>query len=102
MATKTDCIPLLKVLADETRWRITRELLRETLSVNDITNRLGLSQYNVSKHLRVMKQAGLLESTKDGKLRLYSVARRLRSRIQPGKGVLDLGCCSFQLDKSPS
>ena len=54
------CIPLLIALADETRWRLVRELLARPLTVTQLTARLDVSQYNVSKHLRILQQAGIV------------------------------------------
>jgi predicted transcriptional regulator len=76
-------------------------LFKEQLSVNAISERLEVSQYNVSKHLRIMRVAGLLETEKRGKQRLYTVAYHLKSHPEANKAVLDLGCCTFRLDKLP-
>jgi len=101
MMTGFDCITALKALGEESRLRILRLLFKEPLSVNEITERLKLSQYNVSKHLRIMREAGLLESEKQGKLRLYGVSSRLKTQVAANNNVLDLGCCTFRLDKLP-
>ncbi len=101
MMTGFDCIAALKALGEESRLRILRLLFKERLSVNEITERLKLSQYNVSKHLRIMREAGLLESEKQGKLRLYGVSSRLKTQLAANNNVLDLGCCTFRLDKLP-
>ena len=101
MMTGFDCIAALKALGEESRLRILRLLFKERLSVNEITGRLKLSQYNVSKHLRIMREAGLLESAKHGKLRLYGVSSRLKTQVAANNNVLDLGCCTFRLDKLP-
>jgi len=99
--TGLDCIAALKALGEESRLRILRALFKERLSVNEITERLKLSQYNVSKHLRVMKEAGLLELEKHGKQRLYSVSGRLRKHIAGNDNTIDLGCCTFRMDRLP-
>jgi DNA-binding transcriptional ArsR family regulator len=88
----------LKALSEESRLRILRLLFKEELSVSEITERLAMSQYNVSKQLRVMREAGLLEGQKRGKLRLYTVPGRLKAKVVANQNVLDLGCCSFRLD----
>src|SRR5579862_2519359 len=95
------CVVALKALAEETRLRILRLLLKEQLSVTEISERLKVSQYNTSKHLRVMREAGLLEIEKHGQQRLYTVAAKLKSEMTANKGILDLGCCTFRLDKLP-
>jgi DNA-binding transcriptional ArsR family regulator len=97
--TGLNCIAALKALGEETRLRILRLLFKEQLSVNGISERLRVSQYNVSKHLRIMREAGLLETEKRGKQRLYSVTTKLKSQVTANNNVLDLGCCTFRLDK---
>jgi DNA-binding transcriptional ArsR family regulator len=42
-------------------------------SVGELVERLGLSQPAVSKHLRVLKEAGLVEARVDAQRRLYRV-----------------------------
>src|SRR5262245_35439077 len=51
------CIPKLKALADQTRWAIVGELLHKPRTVSELTERLHVSQYNVSKHLRILREA---------------------------------------------
>jgi DNA-binding transcriptional ArsR family regulator len=90
-----DCVVALRALAEDTRVRIVGLLITEALDVGEIAKRLGVSQYNVSKHLRILREAGLLEVEKSGRTRLYALPETIRGRAMEG-GVLDLGCCSFQ------
>ena len=99
--TGSVCISALKALADETRLRILRLLLKDQLSVNEISDRLKVSTYNTSKHLRVMREAGLLETEKHGQQRLYRVPSKLKSQMEANPDSLDLGCCTFRIDKLP-
>lgn len=99
--TGIDCIAALKALGELSRLRIVRLLLKERLGVNDIAKRLGMSQYNVSKHLRVLKEARLVEMEKQGQQRLYAVVPKLRSQLAASRNVLELGCCTFRFDKLP-
>ena len=101
MVTGNHCIAALKALGEETRLRILRLLFKEPLSVNKIAEALDVSQYNVSKHLRIMREAGLLELEKQGKQRLYSVMEDLKAEVAASNNILDLGCCTFRLDKLP-
>jgi DNA-binding transcriptional ArsR family regulator len=96
-----DCIAALKALGEETRLRTVRLLFKEPMSVNEIAERLHSTPYNVSKHLRIMREAGLLEMTKRGQQHAYTVAGHLKSQVAAGNGMLDLGCCTFRLDKLP-
>ena len=95
------CISALKALGEETRLRILRLLFERPLSVNEISNRLKVSQYNVSKHLRIMRDAGLLQSATEGRRHLYTVSGRLKRQVVANDQVLDLECCTFRLDKLP-
>ncbi|HVK59746.1 MAG TPA: metalloregulator ArsR/SmtB family transcription factor [Candidatus Kapabacteria bacterium] len=97
--TGVDCIAALKALGEETRLRILQLLFKSPRSVNEISERLKVSQYNVSKHLRIMREAGLLKSEKHGKQRIHFVAEELKSHVSANNNVLDLGCCTFRLDK---
>ena len=96
-----ECISALKALGEENRLRILSLVFEEPLPVTQIASLLKISQYNVSKHLRIMREAGLLEMTKSGNQRLYAVVPELKARIARNKGVLDLDCCTFRLDKLP-
>ena len=92
-----DCVVALRALAEDTRVRIISLLIDEPLEVGEIGKRLGVSQYNVSKHLRILREAGLLEVEKDGRRHLYALPDEIRRRAAAGN-ILDLGCCSFQFD----
>src|SRR6476620_191599 len=61
----------LRVLAEPRRVAIV-ELLRDgERPVGELVERLGVSQPAVSKHLRVLKEAGLVEARVDGQRRVY-------------------------------
>lgn len=95
------CIGALKALGEESRLRILRLLYQQRLSVTAIAEHLNLPQPNVSKHLRILREAGLLETEKCGQQRLYTVNARLKSQAAENAKTLDLGCCSFRLDQFP-
>lgn len=96
-----DCITALKALGELNRMRILHLLLKGRSGVNDISERLEISQYNVSKHLRILKEAGLVDVEKQGQQRLYSVRPSLKRGFSANGSVLDLGCCSFHFDNLP-
>jgi len=99
MVDGNDCVPALRALGEDTRVRIVGLLIDEPLDVNEISKRLGVSQYNVSKHLRILREAGLLEVEKSGRQRLYALPDAIRRQAKAGS-VLDLGCCSFQFNQA--
>ena len=90
---------MLKALADPTRWAIVHELLRETLTVGELSERVEASQYNVSKHLRILREAGIVETAKTGKTVSCRVVEVFRQRLSKNGRTLNLGCCSFHFDK---
>jgi DNA-binding transcriptional ArsR family regulator len=92
-------ITSLKALADRSRLRIIRTLLDHALTVNDLSERLGISQYNVSKHLRILREAGLVEATKMANRREYAIPAQHRGESE--KAVLDLGLLLFRFDEMP-
>ena len=49
----------------------------------------------------MLREAGLLEIEKRGQQRLYTVAAKLKPHVAANNHVLDLGCCTFRLDKLP-
>jgi DNA-binding transcriptional ArsR family regulator len=96
-----DCVPALKAIGEETRVRIVELLLERPLGVDEIAETLAVSQYNVSKHLRILREAGLLNVQKHGRRRLYALPDDIRRESGARGHVLDLGCCSFQFDHRP-
>src|SRR3954452_6621963 len=62
---------VLEVLAEPHRRRILDALRQGELSVGALVEQLGSSQPLVSKHLRVLREAGLVEVRVDGQRRLY-------------------------------
>jgi DNA-binding transcriptional ArsR family regulator len=63
---------VLEVIAEPTRRRIL-DALREERSVGDVVAQLQLSQPLVSKHLKVLRDAGLVDVRVDAQRRLYRV-----------------------------
>jgi DNA-binding transcriptional ArsR family regulator len=94
-----DCVVALRALAEETRVRIIGLLIDQPVEVGEISKRLGVSPYNVSKHLRILRDAGLLEVQKDGRRHVYTLPEAIRRPAAEGS-VLDLGCCTFQFERA--
>lgn len=64
---------IYKALGDETRLEIVNMLLGKELCVCDIIDAFSLSQPAISHHLKILRQAGILIDTKDGKWVFYSL-----------------------------
>ena len=62
-----------EVLAEESRRQILDLLVQEERPVGELVALLPLSQPAVSKHLRVLREAGLVESRTDAQRRIYRV-----------------------------
>jgi DNA-binding transcriptional ArsR family regulator len=62
-----------EVLAEESRRRILDLLVEEERPVGDLVTLLSLSQPAVSKHLKVLREAGLVEARTDAQRRIYRV-----------------------------
>ena len=68
-------IQIAKVFSDGNRVRIVALLMRDgPICVCEICDTLNLSQPLVSRHLRQMKEAGVIRSEKNGKWMVYSLA----------------------------
>ena len=64
---------LFKVFGDATRLAILQELKAGALNVGELVDRLGTTQANVSKHLRIMHDARLLKREKLGTAAYYAI-----------------------------
>jgi ArsR family transcriptional regulator len=68
-------IDTLKALTDPSRLRIYWLLAKidESICVAEAMEVLGVSHYNASRHLSILKQAGLVKARKDGKRVFYTL-----------------------------
>jgi SAM-dependent methyltransferase len=65
---------LYRLLGDEARLRLLRILQRERLNVTELTGILGLAQSGVSRHLGLLKEAGLVVEDRDAGYTYYRIA----------------------------
>jgi ArsR family transcriptional regulator len=64
---------IYKALGDETRLEIIKMLCGKELCVCDIIDACDKSQPAISHHLKILKQAGLLDDRRDGKCEFYRI-----------------------------
>ena len=80
----------IDAIAHPGRRAILRLVLDRELPVNDLAERVGLSQPAASQHLKVLRDAGLVRGRVDGRRRLYRVdvegLERLRSELDAYSG----------------
>ncbi len=62
-----------KAIADETRQKIMNICCCESLSVNEIVEKLDVSQPTVSHHLAILREADLVSIREEGKQTFYSL-----------------------------
>ena len=66
---------IFRTLGDPTRVRILALLEREELAVHELMEALGMAQSRVSRHLGILREAGLLRDRRDGTYALYRFER---------------------------
>lgn len=89
----TDCAAKLAVLADPTRLAVLEVLLNGPCNVKQINEHVKIAQNLLSHHLRVLREASLVTSYREGKGVRYALARG----VDIGKTAngINLGCCSL-------
>jgi len=83
-----ELIKVFKALSDPARIRIIKLLEKKSMCVCELTRVLGAGQPNVSHHLGILKDAGLVNDVKDGLWVNYELSRDKYNKYAPK--VLDL------------
>ncbi len=70
-------IEIFKALSDETRLRLLYLLIysKSEICVCEFTDALEIPQYNISRHLKILKNSGLIEERKEGRWVYFRLAR---------------------------
>jgi DNA-binding transcriptional ArsR family regulator len=68
-------VKVFHALADPVRFRIIELMKSEECAVGDLVERMDIHQSCVSRHLRVLAEAGLVQMRPDGQKRLYSLRK---------------------------
>jgi DNA-binding transcriptional ArsR family regulator len=71
----TSQITVLHALADPARLRIVEAMKSGECAVGDIVERMDIHQSGVSRHLRILAEAGIVQMRPDGQKRLYSLRK---------------------------
>lgn len=74
---------LYRLLGDEARLRLLRVLTRDHFNVTELTGILGLAQSGVSRHLGLLKDAGLVVEEREGAFTYYRLAPAVRAAGNP-------------------
>ena len=71
---------LFRLLGDEARLRLLRLLAKERLNVGELTAVLGIAQSGVSRHLGLLRDAGLVTEEREGPRRAVRIEPEHRRR----------------------
>ena len=77
-----DQMKLFHALGDPTRLRIVEAMKAGECAVNDIVERMEIHQSGVSRHLRILTEAGIAQMRPDGQKRLYSLRKEAFDQIE--------------------
>jgi ArsR family transcriptional regulator len=76
-------VKVFKALGDQNRIRILKMLQDEPMSVGQLTAVLGISQPAVSRHLRQLREAGLVEDRRSALWVTYRLTRQHQNQYVP-------------------
>ncbi|MDY6905204.1 MAG: metalloregulator ArsR/SmtB family transcription factor [Thermodesulfobacteriota bacterium] len=89
-----DILKYFKALSDETRLRLVNILVHHELKVGEIVSVLEMGQSRISRHLKILSDAGLVESWKEGVWGFYRIVEN-----GPGRQFIDV--IQYLFDDSP-
>jgi len=95
-----EIVRLFKALSDPTRVQIVTHLAAGDLCVGALARRLGVTHSAVSQHLRILREAGLVNGDKRGYWVHYSLDRERTNAASMQVSAWLSGLCS-QPDKAP-
>lgn len=72
---------IFQALADPVRLNIVESMRTEERAVGDIVERMSIHQSGVSRHLRILAEAGLVQMRPEGQKRLYSLRKEAFDEI---------------------
>lgn len=75
-------VELFQALGDPTRLQIVEAMRLGECAVGDIVERMDIHQSGVSRHLRILSEAGLVQMRPDGQRRLYSLRREAFEQLE--------------------
>lgn len=91
-----ECAGILRAVGDPTRLAILESLLSHEKCVSELVEALKRPQPYISHHLRILRQAGLIEGQRDGKQICYRIVPDMQSTLKHrGEQGLNFGCCQL-------
>ncbi|GEP04135.1 ArsR/SmtB family transcription factor [Methylobacterium oxalidis] len=95
-----DALGVLRAAAEETRLRILALLADGELSVSDLTDILGQSQPRISRHLKLLVEAGLIERHREGAWAFFRLCEGAAGLVDPLIAGLDRGVPPLSEDQA--
>jgi ArsR family transcriptional regulator len=97
-----ECAKILRALGDGIRLEIIHCLFNGESSVSEIAKKVSKNHSQVSHHLGVLRNSGLVMDKKDGKFVIYRVHPVLYKRFKTSgnRNILDFECCSIEFKYS--
>lgn len=92
-----ECALILKAMADPTRLRLLRHLVRGEKYVLELVHELKIDQPTVSHHLTILKRAGLVLEQRQGRRVLNRLHPAASRHLSSKEKSIELGCCSVVL-----
>jgi len=95
-------VEIFKAVGEETRLRIMRLLVKfqEELCACEIIDIIEKPQYNISKNLKILVKAGLIEERRDGKMMVYQVKKGDRINDKMSELISQVKCSSNEIFKN--
>ncbi|MBC7085798.1 MAG: winged helix-turn-helix transcriptional regulator [Methanomethylovorans sp.] len=99
-------VKIFKALSDETRLKILSYLLEHDYCACDFASLTAKDQTTISKHLKVLVEAGLLKYEKHGRNIIYSISDSATTQLLQTFGIGDIkichenapSCCACKVD----
>lgn len=98
----THCASQLQALADPTRLHVLRQLMKGPKTVAEVQDSMKIEASLLSHHLRSLREARLVEASREGRLIRYRLHRNVSTGLRVGREELDLGCCRLVFDRADS
>jgi DNA-binding transcriptional ArsR family regulator len=75
-------VPAFPALADDTRLRIVELLATKELTVTELVDEFDVTQPAISRHLRVLREAGVVRAVPSGRQRVYRLDPRALDEVR--------------------
>ncbi len=97
----TTCAQKLKALGEPLRLRIVDCLRAGPMTVSEICEAIETEIVTVSHHLGVLRNASIVERTKNGRFAVYRLSEGTLELAENAKSndFIDLGCCRIEIPK---